>query len=155
MTKVVPASGYSRLRYSLAAIFDNYPFAAMTRPLAFFLTALVLLQSFGRELLVLNFAVNRAAITTRYCVNKARPRLHCDGKCYLARQLRRAENGPAKAPAGTLAKVRFEGVAPAPFRLAPPAWAGRAAAPRFAPLVARVYAAGPPRGIFHPPAARS
>ncbi len=126
----------------------------MMRPLAFFLTALVLLQSFGRELLVLNFAVNRAAITTKYCVNKARPRLHCNGKCYLARQLRRAENGPAKAPAGTLAKVKFEWVAPAPFRLALPAWAGQVAARRFGPVAAPTYAAAPPRGIFRPPGAR-
>lgn len=126
----------------------------MMRPLAFFLTTLVLLQSFGRELLVLNFAVNRAAITTKYCVNKARPRLHCAGKCYLARQLRRAENGPAKAPADTLAKVRFEGVAPAPFRLALPAWAGQEAAPRVASVVSHTYAAGPPRGIFRPPGER-
>lgn len=126
----------------------------MMRPLAFFLTALVLLQSFGRELLVLNFAVNRAAITTKYCVNKTRPRLHCDGKCYLARQLRRAENGPSKAPAGTLAKVRFEGVAPMPFRLALPAWAGQAVALRFAPAVARAYVAAPLRGVFRPPGAQ-
>lgn len=127
----------------------------MMRPLAFFLTALVLLQSFGRELLVLNFAVNRAAITAKYCVNKSRPRLHCAGKCYLARQLRRAENGPATAPAGPLAKARFEGVAPAPFRLALPTWAGPAAAPRFAPVAARTYAAAPPRGIFRPPGERA
>ncbi|AMR27260.1 hypothetical protein A0257_09220 [Hymenobacter psoromatis] len=126
----------------------------MMRPLAFFLTALVLLQSLGRELLVLNFAVNRAAIATKYCVNKTRPRLHCAGKCYLTRQLHRAENGPAKAPAGLLAKVKFEGVAPAPFRLALPAWAGLVAAPHFAPAVAHAYAAGPSRGIFRPPGER-
>lgn len=124
----------------------------MTRLLAYFLTALLLLQAFGRELLVLNFAVNQGAIAAKYCVNKARPRLHCDGKCYLARQLRHAENGPAKAPAGALAKVKFEVVAPSRLRLTPPVWAGRAAALRYAPLVARPDAAAPLRGIFHPPA---
>ena len=124
----------------------------MTRLLAYFLTALLLLQSFGRELLVLNFAVNQAAITQKYCVNKARPRLHCDGKCYLARQLRRAENGPAKAPTGALAKVKFEVVAPTRFCLAPPVWAGQIVAPRFARLAARPYVAAPVRGVFHPPA---
>lgn len=124
----------------------------MTRLLAYFLTVLLLLQSFGRELLVLNFAVNQAALTAKYCVNKARPRLHCDGKCYLARQLRRAENGPAKAPAGALAKIKFEVVAPTRFRLQPPVWVGRAASLRYAPLVARPYVAAPLRGIFQPPA---
>ena len=124
----------------------------MTRLLAYFLTALLLLQSFGRELLVLNFAVNQAAITAKYCVNKTRPRLHCDGKCYLARQLRRAENGPTKAPAGALAKVKFEVVAPTRFRLAPPVWGRLVAALRYAPLVASPDAAAHLRGIFHPPA---
>lgn len=124
----------------------------MTRLLAYFLTALLLLQSFGRELLVLHFAVNQAALTAKYCVNKARPRLHCDGKCYLARQLRRAERGPAKAPTEGLAKIKFEVVAP-PFRLhlAAPVWAGQLAALCYAPLVARACAPGALRGVFHPP----
>lgn len=126
----------------------------MTRPLAYFFTLLLLLQSFGRELLVLNFAIHQAAIIQQYCVNKAQPFLHCNGKCYLAKQLRRAENGSTKAPAGALAKVKFEGVAPAPFRLAAPTWAGQVAAQRFAPLVAGAYAAGPPPSVFRPPGAR-
>jgi hypothetical protein len=123
----------------------------MSRLLAYFLTALLLLQSFGRELLVLNFAANQAAITAKYCVNKARPRLHCDGKCYLARQLRRAENGHPKAPAGTLAKVKFEVVAPSLLHLTPPGAVRLAEALRYAPLVARSGAAVLLQGIFHPP----
>ena len=124
----------------------------MTRPLAYFFTLLLLLQSFGRELLVLNFTVNQAAIIQQHCVNKARPFLRCNGKCYLAKQLRRAENGPTKAPAGALAKVKFEGVAPTGFCLALPAWAGQVAALHYAPLAARPDAAAPRQGIFHPPA---
>ena len=124
----------------------------MTRLLAYFLTVLLLLQAFGRELLVLNFAVNQAAITARHCVNKARPRLHCNGKCYLAQQLRRAENGPSKAPAGTLAKATFEVVVPPCFRLAGPTWVGPVANRPYAPLVIGPGAAVPLRGIFHPPA---
>ena len=124
----------------------------MTRLLAYFLTVLLLLQSFGRELLVLNFAVNQAAITQQYCVNKARPLLHCDGKCFLARQLRRTDNGPAKAPAGALAKIKFEVVAPAGrLGLRPPMWVGGAPQPRFARLAIRPYAAGPLQGVFRPP----
>ena len=124
----------------------------MMRLPAYFLTALLLLQSFGRELLVLHFAVNQASITARFCVNKARPRLRCNGKCYLAKQLRRAENGPAKAPAGTLAKAKFEAVAPSYLRLPAPGLAGSVAALRYAPAVACPDAAAPLQGIFHPPA---
>ena len=45
----------------------------MSRFLAYFLTALLLLQTLGPEVLVLNYQLNKAAITARYCVNKARP----------------------------------------------------------------------------------
>lgn len=123
----------------------------MKRLLAYLLTLLLLFQSFGRELLVLHFKANQAELTAKYCVNKARPSLHCDGKCYLARQLRRAERGPAKAPSSELAKVKFEVVAPTRFKLAARAWAGRVAALRYAPLVCRAYAPAPLRGIFRPP----
>jgi hypothetical protein len=144
----------SSATYLAIGIFERQllSLSLMTRLLAYFLTALLLLQSFGHELLVLNFAVNRAAITAKYCVNKARPRLHCDGKCYLAKQLRQAENGPAKAPAGALTKVKFEVVAPTSLLLAPPAWVGPVANLLYAPLVAALGVAGPLRGIFHPPA---
>lgn len=124
----------------------------MTRLLAYFFTVLFLLQAFGRELLVLNFAVNQQALSAQHCVNKARPRLHCNGKCYLTRQLRRAENAPLKAPASTLAKATLEVVAPPYFRLAGPTWMGTVASRPYAPLVVGLGAAGPLRGIFHPPA---
>lgn len=32
---------------------------------------------------------NKAEITRKYCENKSRPMLHCDGKCYLAKRLAR------------------------------------------------------------------
>jgi len=124
----------------------------MMRSLAYFLTMLLLLQSVGRELLVLHFAVNQASIAARFCVNKARPRLHCNGKCYLAKQLRRAETGPAKVPAGALAKVKFVAMMPSQFRMPAAGWVGRGTTLRYAPAVARPYAAAPTQGVFHPPA---
>ena len=71
----------------------------MARLLAWFFTVLILLQSFSQELLVVNYQVNKTRITRLFCVNKARPRLHCNGKCYLAQQLRKATGGHDKAPA--------------------------------------------------------
>jgi hypothetical protein len=124
----------------------------MMRLLASFLTALLLLQSFGRELLVLHFAVNQAHITARFCENKARPRLHCNGKCYLAKQLRRAENGPTKAPTSALAKVQLVATMPSQLQLPPAGWVGPVAALRYAPAIVRPDAAAPMPGIFHPPA---
>ena len=52
----------------------------MNRFLAFFLVALMLLQTLGQEVLVVNYQLNKARITELYCVNKASPQLHCNGK---------------------------------------------------------------------------
>ena len=111
----------------------------------------MLLQSFGRELLVANYTLNKARITALYCVNKARPQLHCDGKCHLARQLRKAAGGGNKAPAGSVAKVKFE-VLPVADRLvvqAPHCWP--LAVRSYAALAGVRYADAPTTGVFRPP----
>ncbi|MDO7877397.1 hypothetical protein Q5H93_21835 [Hymenobacter sp. ASUV-10] len=114
----------------------------------------MLVQSFGRELLVVDYALNKARITRLYCVNKARPRLHCNGRCYLAQKLRKAAETEKKAPAGP-EKVKYEVLPTAaafvPRR--PQQWP--APTPRFAALRGSCYAFAPVRGVFHPPAVRA
>ncbi len=39
----------------------------------------------------LHYELNKAEITARYCENKNRPELHCNGQCYLAKQLQKAD----------------------------------------------------------------
>ena len=116
---------------------------------SYLLILLVLLQTFSREVLVVDYTLNRATITARFCVNKARPQLHCDGKCYFAKQLKKQEERESKS-AGPL-KERLEMLA-ATFR----PWQPLAARPlaraasRYAPLVPGAYAA-PLGAIFRPP----
>ncbi len=38
-----------------------------------------------------NFRLNQSEIIRLECENKNRPELHCNGKCYLAKQLQKAE----------------------------------------------------------------
>ncbi|WP_216726530.1 hypothetical protein [Hymenobacter siberiensis] len=121
----------------------------MHRIPAFFLVTLVLLQTLGQEVLVVDYQLNKARITELYCVNKARPQLHCNGKCHLAQQLRKAEGGDKKAPE-MLARMKYE-VLPMAALLLP--------RPRRWPVAARPYArqpvphcaAVPSRGVFRPP----
>lgn len=119
---------------------------------SYLLLSLVLLQTFSREVLVVDFTLNRATITARFCVNKARPQLHCDGQCYFAKQLKQQEDRETKAPSSL--KERLE-MLPATFRsLVPPAPAQWASAPvgygRY--RLARVPA-NAAHGVFHPPQA--
>ena len=116
---------------------------------SYLLILLVLLQTFSREVLVVDYTLNRAAITARFCVNKARPQLHCDGKCYFAKQLKKQEERESKS-AGPL-KERLEMLA-ATFR----PWQPQAVRPlarsvrRYAPLVPGAYNA-PLGAVFRPP----
>lgn len=117
---------------------------------AYFCISLVLLQSFSREVLLVDFTLNQSVITARYCVNKARPMLHCDGKCYFAKKARQQEEHQNKS-AGPL-KERLE-MLPATFGPWPVAAArpnSTLASPRYAALVAGRYAA-PLGSVFRPP----
>jgi len=122
----------------------------MSRLLAFFLVALMLLQTLGQEVLVVDYQLNKAQITAQYCVNKARPQLHCNGKCHLAKQLRKAEGGDKKAPAEAQAKVKYEVLPLAAFALAVPRhWP--LPSRRFVALAVARCATGLALGVFHPP----
>jgi hypothetical protein len=120
------------------------------RFLAFFLTALMLLQTLGQEVLVVNYQLNKARITELYCINKARPQLKCNGKCHLAKQLRKTNGSDKKAPVEGMAKVKYEVLPTAALVLA---------VPQHWPLPARHFpalwvagcATGTGLGVFHPP----
>ncbi|SHK85265.1 hypothetical protein SAMN02746009_01660 [Hymenobacter psychrotolerans DSM 18569] len=125
----------------------------MSRFLALFLAALVLLQTFSREVLVLDYQMHKESITRLFCVNKAKPELRCNGKCHLAKQLRKATDSESKAPAAGFAKVKYDVVVPCRFTVTAPLYA-RALPLHFAPAASVFYAFAPPLGIFHPPSRR-
>lgn len=41
---------------------------------------------------------NKADITAKFCINKVRPSLKCDGKCYLVAKLKKAAEPDDKMP---------------------------------------------------------
>lgn len=43
-----------------------------------------------------NYELRKDYIIKNYCVNKNRPEMHCDGKCYLAKQIQKAEQEDEK-----------------------------------------------------------
>ncbi len=46
------------------------------------------MQSLQGFFTIVNWKINQAELTAKYCVNKAKPMLKCNGKCYLAKQLK-------------------------------------------------------------------
>ena len=126
----------------------------MMRLLALFLAALMLLQTFSREVIIVDYQVHKARITELFCVNKDKPQLKCNGKCHLAKQLRKASDTESKAPGAGFAKVKYEVVVPFQLRVATPVRVPLSAQ-RYAPSAAAQYAFSPVHGVFHPPAFRA
>lgn len=56
---------------------------------------------------IVYWKINQKAITNLFCENKDKPMLHCDGNCYLKKQLEKAESNKNKLPP-VLKKLRFE-----------------------------------------------
>ncbi|PJJ59328.1 hypothetical protein [Hymenobacter chitinivorans] len=126
----------------------------MARTLAYLLTTLILLQTFSRELVVVDYQLHKERITELFCVNKDKPKLHCNGKCHLAKKLRQATSSESKAPAGGFAKVKYDAVLPLRALVVGPAiWP--AAPTRFGRLAAVSYCFSPAHSIFHPPSSQA
>lgn len=63
---------------------------------AFLLIFSVLAVHFGRCFVYAGYNMNRSYIAARLCVNKDKPKLHCNGKCYLAKKLKQEEEKEKK-----------------------------------------------------------
>ena len=51
------------------------------------LLIVIIVQSLNRQLIVINYQLNKEIITKKYCENKDKPDLCCNGKCHLKKQL--------------------------------------------------------------------
>ena len=63
----------------------------MTKFLAYLFMAQMLFALGGKSFVVLNWKINQDYITEKYCENKDKPMMNCNGKCYLSKQLKKLE----------------------------------------------------------------
>lgn len=77
-----------------------------------FLCCFILL-TFSNSFTMLSFYLNQDVIIAKFCVNKSRPKLHCNGHCFLAKKIKEQE----KSEAGTalMASVKIEVVSSRSF----------------------------------------
>ena len=66
------------------------------RLIAICLLAALISSNFSRFLVYAGFEVNQKYIAENLCINKSRPWLHCDGKCYFMRKIKQAEENEKK-----------------------------------------------------------
>ena len=61
-----------------------------------FLAIVILSQVFVNVGIGVYYHLNKAYITQKLCENKNNPDIHCNGHCYLTKQLKKAEEGEQK-----------------------------------------------------------
>ena len=66
------------------------------RHIAFFLLLLVSFKTLVVPFVYLDFELRKEYIVHHLCENRFKPQLHCDGKCYLAKQLQKVAEDNAR-----------------------------------------------------------
>lgn len=56
------------------------------------LAVLIVGLSFHTGFIQISYSLNKAYITNNFCVNQDKPEMHCNGKCYLKKQLNKAQD---------------------------------------------------------------
>ncbi len=62
------------------------------RIVAILLLITVISSSFSRFCIYAGFELNKSYIVKELCENRSRPAMHCDGKCYLMKKIKAAED---------------------------------------------------------------
>jgi hypothetical protein len=63
----------------------------LKKALAILLTFSILVQGMVNLGLCAYYQLNKKEIAAKFCVNKNKPAMHCNGQCYLGKQLKKAE----------------------------------------------------------------
>lgn len=106
----------------------------------------LLAQPVGKTLAVASFLSNQDYIAANLCENRARPEMHCNGKCHLRKQLDRQERQAGPVLPGIANEFCAVSCFDEPFE----GFAVSTAAYIFSSLLYRDYSA-PGTAFFHPP----
>jgi hypothetical protein len=75
--------------------------------ISIFLCAVFLLQPLSKLSILINYELNKASITKNFCVNKSKPKMNCNGKCHLKKQLDK-EDKKEEAPTSSKEKSEIQ-----------------------------------------------
>lgn len=123
----------------------------MKKFVASILVILIISQTLVNVGILMYYTINKAYIAQQLCVNRDNPTLHCEGHCYLGKQLKKAEEGEQRQTSN-LSKERDEVPGQAQTELEQPITYCRVLSePRIAESAAPL--AGATRALVKPPAA--
>ncbi len=70
------------------------------------LFACMMAATFSDSFMIASFKFNQQYISKTLCINKDKPAMHCNGNCYLNRQLEKTEK--SASPINTKSNQRFQ-----------------------------------------------
>lgn len=82
---------------------NRYTYALWKRFVAACMLLSLLLQTFQSFAIVGDYYLNTSAYA-KNCINKARPQMHCNGKCQMMKKLKQEEKKSAQSPEKTANK---------------------------------------------------
>jgi hypothetical protein len=71
-----------------------------------FFISFILFTSLSKTIVWINYKINFNYIKAELCINKNKPQLKCNGKCYLTKQIKKTESAPKNFP--TTLKIKDE-----------------------------------------------
>jgi len=72
------------------------------------LIVLLLTQTFSKWLVVAEYNMNRNFIAQSLCINRAKPKLHCNGKCQMMKRMAQEENQNSSHNSGGPSKNKLQ-----------------------------------------------
>lgn len=76
---------------------------------------LFLILSFSKTIIFVHYRLNLDFIKKELCENKSKPQLKCNGKCYLNKQVKKAENNSKNLPESLKQKDEYKLIGHAQF----------------------------------------
>ncbi|MBE9598348.1 hypothetical protein IM797_03490 [Pedobacter sp. MC2016-24] len=68
----------------------------LLKPISILLLLSLISSNFANLFVFAGFELNQKYIAAELCINKNRPELHCNGKCYLMKKLKQAQDKEQK-----------------------------------------------------------
>lgn len=120
----------------------------LKRIVSILLILVLTLQCFSRLGMIAYYRINKSYIATVLCINKDKPQMRCDGKCYLAKQIRQEAERERHIP-GNLKEISETVLFCEAEISVGPAAAGRIE--RVYPFYLSSFTGAHGSSIFHPP----
>lgn len=76
--------------------------------IAILLASVFLFQSASKLLIIANYEINKEYISKNLCENKAKPKSTCNGKCHLAKELKKQDKKENSIPNSQKEKVEIQ-----------------------------------------------